>query len=140
MTVQPVAEAVLEMLRSAIPWPVGDHDPPDSTEGRYAIVHVLDGGTLFGTWAAPDEMATVPVQLASHGYSRVQCDLLADSLRTAMLARTGAGFERGLTPAGLRVVDRALQTPGASRPEGLDETHRQLWSRREGYLLTVVPG
>lgn len=65
--------------------PVGDHDAPADTTGRYTIVTHIRGGGFEGSQAFDHEMATLGFQVESYGRSRRQCQHLADVNRLLLV-------------------------------------------------------
>ena len=144
---EPVTTALIATLSSGVGWPVGDHAPPlptvatpTPTAGRYVIVYSTPGGSLDGSMGSPHEMATLVFQVDSSGRSRSQCQWLADRVRQVMLDRTATGWLHPITVSGWVVAYRNQQTVDSPQDEGRDNEGTSLWTCRERYELTVVPG
>jgi hypothetical protein len=147
ITTEPTTSALLATLRIGTGFPVGDHAPPAPTvavprptSGRYCILQAIPGGALFGSQAFEAEMATLVYQVDSMARSRAQCEWLADRVRQVMLDRTATGWLHPIVVSGAVVAYRNQQTVDSPVDEGRDETGESLWSCRERYEVTVVPG
>lgn len=132
----PITSALLAALRST-GFDVGEHEAPVPTpaDKPYGILYVIPGGFAFGPPLVDHtQNAGLVYQVSTIGQRRDQVEKCADRMRAAVLSRTGAGaYVTAITPAGLKVIDRDLDSFG-----GLDKVD-DVWTSSERYRLTVTP-
>jgi hypothetical protein len=137
---RPVLDATLTMLET-LGRPVGDHEAPADTSGLYHVLWGVDGGQVDGAEGEPHEQGVVVVQVDSSGHSRQQAQWGASRVARAMVERTpDGGWTHAITVPGWSVSYRDWQIVGQPEAEGRDETGNQLFTVRDRYEITVVPG
>jgi hypothetical protein len=137
---RPVLDAILAML-GTLGMPVGDHEAPEDTSDRYLTVYGIDGGQVDGAEGEPHEQGVVVVQVDSSGHSRQQAQWVACRVARAMVERTpDGGWTHPIIVPGWSVSYREWQVVGQAEPEGQDETGKQLFTVKDRYEITVVPG
>jgi hypothetical protein len=137
---RPVLDATLTML-GTLGMPVGDHENPTDTSDRYMVLWGITGGQVDGAEGQPHEQGVVVVQVDSSGHSRQQAQWVAAGVARAMVERTAdGGWTHPIAVPGWSVSYREWQVVGQAEPEGQDETGKQLFTVKDRYELTVVPG
>jgi hypothetical protein len=137
---RPVLDATLTML-GTLGMPVGDHKNPTDTFDRYMVLWGITGGQVDGAEGQPHEQGVVVIQVDSSGHSRDQAQWVAARVARAMVERTpDGGWTHPIVVPGWSVSYREWQVVGQPEAEGRDETGKDLFTVRDRYELTVVPG
>jgi hypothetical protein len=137
---RPVLDAILAMLET-LGRPVGDHENPTDTSDRYMVLRGIDGGQVDGAEGEPHEQGVVVVQVDSSGHSRQQAQWVAYRVARAMVERTtDGGWTHPIGVPGWSVSYRDWQVVGQPEAEGRDETGKNLFTVRDRFEITVVPG
>jgi hypothetical protein len=137
---RPVLDGTLTMLET-LGMPVGDHENPADTSDRYMVLWGITGGQVDGAEGEPHEQGVVVVQVDSLGHSRQQAQWVAYRVARAMVERTpDGGWTHPIAVPGWSVSYREWQVVGQAEAEGRDETGKELFTVRERFTLTVVPG
>lgn len=102
----------------------------------YLIITPLIATQLSGSWAAPQEEATIPLQITSIGQNAEQAQGLADLARQTLVGRNPNGsFVNAITVADVKVIDRRPTYLGGAVPAG-----GGLWEAIDSFELDITVG
>lgn len=100
----------------------------------YVIVTPLIASQLSGSYAAPSEEASIPLQLTSVGRNDEQAQAMADLARETLIGRGASGaFTNAITVADVKVIDRRPTYLGGVTPGG-----GGLWEVMDSFELDVT--
>lgn len=107
--------------------------PEQTTDGRYGILYVTEGGTggstsLSGSFDAMD----VTYLVACFGDSRSSAEWLSGQVRRVFLERNASGWVYAITPPDVTVVDRRFSFRG-----GVAAETESLYAARDGYVVAL---
>jgi hypothetical protein len=137
-------KSLITMLATITTKPVALGRVPDTVtydadgllEDPYLIVSPLIASQIEGSWAAPSEQASIPVQFTSIGRNDEQAQGLADLARQTLLGRNANGsFVNAITVADVKVIDRRPTYMGGAVPAG-----GGLWETVDSFDLDVTVG
>lgn len=137
----PFVVALVTMLRTEMPVPFGDGEPPVDEPVPYGIVYSIEGGQFGGPpLIAPDADAQFVVQVNCVGERRDQAESMLDGVRGLILGRDASGaFNTAITaPTGWVIAGRWSD----GGPAGVDYEGRppsRLFTARERFVLAVTP-
>jgi hypothetical protein len=137
-------KALVTMLATQTSKPVAFGRVPDTVTydadnlliDPYVIVTPLIASQIDGSWAAPAEQVTVPLQLSSVGRDDEQAQWMADVARQTLLGRSASGaFTNDITVADVKVIDRRPTYIGGAVPAG-----GGLWEAIDSFDLEITVG